>query len=138
LLFGLRPRCSRVLDGLRSKPVRQPEAVVSSFECHSGTCDPVAFLFGLRPLAAQQFQQCAFVDRELLQWLALDERALMGWNAITPGASALRGAQGVWLAGWNLADGKGPAPVIQAEIADSGGVASIRAAPVRSAERYCS
>src|SRR5262245_64093707 len=62
------------LDALRSKPARQPEAVVSSFECHSGTCDPVAFLFGLRPPAAQQVQQCAFVDRELLQWLALDAR----------------------------------------------------------------
>src|SRR6516225_2248525 len=62
------------LDALRSKPGRQPEAVVSSFERHSGTCDPVAFLFGLRPPAAQQVQQCAFVDRQLLQWLALDAR----------------------------------------------------------------
>jgi len=60
------------LDALRSKPARQPQAVVSSFERHSGTCDPAAFHFGLRPPAAQHVQQCAFVDRELLQWLVLD------------------------------------------------------------------
>jgi hypothetical protein len=33
------------LDALRSKPARQPEAVVSSFERHSGTYDPAAFHF---------------------------------------------------------------------------------------------
>ena len=63
------------LDALRSEPARQPEAVVSSLERHGDACDTVAFLCGLRPPSAQQVQQCALVDREFLQRLALDT-----WN----------------------------------------------------------
>ena len=41
------------LDALRSEPARQPEAVVSGLGTPDGdACDPVAFLFGLRPPAA--------------------------------------------------------------------------------------
>jgi hypothetical protein len=62
------------LDALRSEPARQPEAVVPGLEGHGDACDPVAFLFGLRPPAAQNLEQGAFVDREFLQRLALDTR----------------------------------------------------------------
>jgi hypothetical protein len=62
------------LDALCSEPARQPKAVVSGLERHGDARDPVPFLFGLRTPAAQQLEQCALVDREFLQRLALDTR----------------------------------------------------------------
>jgi hypothetical protein len=45
---------------------------VAGLERHGHACDPVAFLFILRPPALQHVEQCALVD--LLQRLALDTR----------------------------------------------------------------
>jgi hypothetical protein len=83
--IGLRPAvwaCHRnarwmndvALDALRSEPASQPEAVVSGFKRHGDAFDPVAFLFGLRPPAAQQLEQCVLVDREFLERLTLHTR----------------------------------------------------------------
>jgi hypothetical protein len=63
------------LDALRAEPARQPEAVVSGLERNRDACDPVTFLYGLRTPPAQQVQQCALIDREFLQRLALNT-----WN----------------------------------------------------------
>ncbi len=62
------------LDVACPKPARQPEAVSAGLEGDSDAFDPVACLLCLRSPSMQQLQQCALVDRELLQRLALDTR----------------------------------------------------------------
>src|SRR6478609_2061178 len=62
------------LDAARLEPARQPEAVTASLEGDCNALDPAScFLRFLSP-SMQQLQQCALVDRELLQRLALDAR----------------------------------------------------------------
>ncbi len=63
------------LNAPRGEPARQPEAVVSGLEGDGDTRDPVAFLLGLRPPAAQQLQQRMLIDREFLQRLTLNTRS---------------------------------------------------------------
>src|SRR6267142_2731606 len=62
------------LDAARLEPARQPEAVTASLEGDCNALDPAScFLRFLSP-SMQQLQQCALVDRELFQRLALDAR----------------------------------------------------------------
>src|SRR6476620_10604753 len=62
------------LDAARLEPARQPEAVPASLEGDRNALDPAScFLRFLSP-SMQQLQQCALVDRELFQRLALDAR----------------------------------------------------------------
>jgi hypothetical protein len=56
------------------EPARQPETVPAGLEGDCNAFDPAScFLRFLAP-SMQQLQQCALVDRELLQRLALDAR----------------------------------------------------------------
>src|SRR6266404_737598 len=62
------------LDAARLEPARQPEAVTASLKGDCNALDPAScFLRFLSP-SMQQLQQCALVDRELFQRLALDAR----------------------------------------------------------------
>src|ERR1700757_2330264 len=62
------------LDAECGEPARQPETVVSGLERDGNACDLVPFLLGLLLPTAQQLQQRMFIDRDLLQRLALDTR----------------------------------------------------------------
>src|SRR5258706_727033 len=62
------------LDAAHLEPARHPEAVTASLEGDCNALDPAScFLRFLSP-SMQQLQQCALVDRELFQRLALDAR----------------------------------------------------------------
>src|SRR5258708_3639463 len=62
------------LDAARLEPARQPETVTASLKGDCNALDPAScFLRFLSP-SMQQLQQCALVDRELFQRLALDAR----------------------------------------------------------------
>src|SRR5258705_6000167 len=62
------------LDAAHLEPARQPDAVTASLEGDCNALDPAScFLRFLSP-SMQQLQQCALVDRELFQRLALDAR----------------------------------------------------------------
>src|SRR5258706_10310920 len=56
------------------QPARQPEAVTAGLESDSDAFDPMPCLRRFLSPSMQQLQQCALVDRELLQRLALDAR----------------------------------------------------------------
>ncbi|MDI2078423.1 hypothetical protein, partial [Bradyrhizobium sp. Mp27] len=56
------------------EPARQPEAVTAGLESDSDAFDVMPSLRRFISPSMQQFQQCALIDRELLQWLALDTR----------------------------------------------------------------
>src|SRR6516225_323784 len=61
------------LDAARLEPARQPEAVSASLEGDCNALDPAScFLRFFSP--SMQLQQCALVDRELFQRLALGAR----------------------------------------------------------------
>jgi hypothetical protein len=60
------------LDAARLEPACQPKAVTAGLEGNYNALDPL--LSSLLPPSMQQLQQCALVDRQLLQWLALDAR----------------------------------------------------------------
>src|SRR5712675_659252 len=61
-------------DAACSEPARQPETIPAGLEGNCNAFDlPSRFLRFLTP-AIEKLQQCALVDRELLQWLALDAR----------------------------------------------------------------
>src|SRR5262245_44954141 len=62
------------LDVARPEPARQPEAVTAGLEGDSDAFDSVAGLLCFLSPSMQQLQQCALVDLELLQRLALDAR----------------------------------------------------------------
>src|SRR5258708_40185619 len=53
---------------------RQPEAVTAGLRSDSDAFDPMPCLRSFLSPSMQQLQQCALVDRELLQRLALDAR----------------------------------------------------------------
>src|SRR5882724_265335 len=57
-----------------TEPTRQPEAVTARLEGDSDAFDPMACLRRFLSPSMQQLQQCALVDRELLQRLALNAR----------------------------------------------------------------
>src|SRR5260221_14643496 len=57
-----------------TEPARQPEAVTAGLESDSDAFDPMPCLRRFLSPSMQQLQQCALVDRELLQRLALDAR----------------------------------------------------------------
>jgi len=59
----------------RSQPTRQPETVTAGLGDNSDAFDPVSCLLRFLSPTIEQLQQCALVDRELLQRLALD-----AWN----------------------------------------------------------
>src|SRR5450755_2372666 len=62
------------LDAACSKPARQPETVPAGLKGDGNAFDPAScFLRFLTP-AIEQLQQCALVDRKLLQRLTLDAR----------------------------------------------------------------
>src|SRR5882757_7722979 len=62
------------LDAARLEPARQPEAVTASLEGDCNALDPASCFFRFLSPSMQQLQQCALVDRELFQRLALDAR----------------------------------------------------------------
>src|ERR1017187_1172229 len=62
------------LDAARLEPARQPEAVTACLEGDCNTLDPASCFLRFLPPSIQQLQQCALIDRELLQRLALDAR----------------------------------------------------------------
>ena len=62
------------LDAAPLEPARQPEAVTTRLEGDSNPFDPVSRLLRFLPPSMQQLQQCALVNRKLLQRLALDAR----------------------------------------------------------------
>jgi hypothetical protein len=65
----LQPKCSSLgcLDAARPQPTRQPEAVPTGLEGDSDAFDPVSCLHRFLVPSMQQLQQCALVNRELLQ-----------------------------------------------------------------------
>src|SRR5271168_3906784 len=62
------------LDAARLEPACQPEAVTASLEGDYNAFDPASSFLCFLPPSMQQLQQCALIDRELLQRLALDAR----------------------------------------------------------------
>src|SRR5450759_887692 len=62
------------LDAARLEPACQPEAVTAGLEGDYNALDPASCFLRFLPPSMQQLQQCALVDRELLQRLALDAR----------------------------------------------------------------
>src|SRR5260221_3134106 len=62
------------LDAARIEPARQPEAVTASLEGDCNALNPASCLLCFLSPSMQQLQQCALVDRELFQRLALDAR----------------------------------------------------------------
>jgi hypothetical protein len=62
------------LEVASPEPARQPEAVMARLEGDSGPFNYMSCLLGFFSPSMQQLQQCALVDRELLQRLALDPR----------------------------------------------------------------
>src|SRR5208283_2894177 len=62
------------LNAARAQPARQPEAVTASLEGDYNAFDTAPCFLRFLPPSMQQLQQCALVDRELLQRLALDAR----------------------------------------------------------------
>ena len=66
------------LDVASPEPARQPEAVTASLESDSDPFDRVSCLLGFLSPSMQQFQQYTLVDRELLQWLALNAAKVAG------------------------------------------------------------
>src|SRR5437764_10474285 len=56
------------------EPACQPEAVTAGLESDRDAFDPMPCLRRFLSPSMQQLQQGALVDRELLQWLALDAR----------------------------------------------------------------
>jgi hypothetical protein len=62
------------LDVARPEPARQPEAVTAGLEGDSDALDPVSCLLRFLSPSMQQLQQCALIDPEFLQRLALDAR----------------------------------------------------------------
>ena len=96
------------LDVACPEPARQPEAVTAGLEGDSDAFDPVSCLLRFLAPSMQQLQQCALVDRELLQRLALDARHDAG-NEPARLAHLDDGDQrAVWFEG-----GEGSAQVIQ-------------------------
>ena len=57
-----------------TEPARQPEAVTAGLESDRDAFDAMPSLRRFLSPSTQQFQQRALIDRELLQWLALDAR----------------------------------------------------------------
>jgi hypothetical protein len=62
------------LDAARLEPACQPEAVTAGLEGDYNALDPASCFLRFLPPSMQQLQQCALVDRELLQRLALNAR----------------------------------------------------------------
>src|SRR6202140_1479086 len=62
------------LDAACLEPTCQPEAVTAGLEGHRNALDPASCFLRFLPPSMQQVQQCALVDSELLQPLALDPR----------------------------------------------------------------
>src|ERR1700746_3235452 len=62
------------LDTARLEPARQPEAVPAGLERDRDALDPASCLLRFLSPSMQQLQQCALVDHELFQRLALNAR----------------------------------------------------------------
>src|SRR5215831_15717895 len=62
------------LDTARLEPARQPEAVPAGLEGDRDALDPASCLLRFLSPSMQQLQQCALVDHELFQRLALNAR----------------------------------------------------------------
>jgi hypothetical protein len=62
------------VDAARDQPTCQPEAVAAGLKGDYNTLDPASCFLRFFPPSMQQLQQCALVDREFFQRLALDAR----------------------------------------------------------------
>ena len=62
------------VDAVRPEPTCQPEAVTAGLEGDYNALDPASRFLRFFPPSMQQLQQCALVDREFFQRLALNAR----------------------------------------------------------------
>src|SRR6516162_5476001 len=87
------------LDAARLEPARQPEAVTASLEGDCNALDPASCFLRFFSPSMQQLQQCALVDRELFQRLALDARHDTGNEPARQAHLDDRNQRAVWFEG---------------------------------------
>src|SRR5215467_15275943 len=96
------------LNAARLEPACQPEAVTAGLEGNDNAFDPASCFLRFLPPSMQQPQQCALIDRQLLQRLTLDARHDTGNEPARQAHLDDRNQ----CAGWLKGDG-GPTQVVQ-------------------------